>query len=160
MERKRRAWIQRLLVALLVGSLGLNAWMLTRRSARKAEPQQTTPSKRATIEQLRDAVIRESNAVGRRDLLGSSERDWLRRLGFAAPAESLIADLVRHPELIPAEGVLGGTMHFLPQSIYLLPGQHVWAIAEDGHIAHAILLQYRVHRDTTIHWEVVYHRAA
>jgi hypothetical protein len=53
---------------------------------------------------------------------------------------------------------VGGTRAFRPDALYLLPGGHVWAIADDGHIESVLLLRYTVERDTTVRWNVVYHR--
>ena len=147
-----------LLLIAFVASLGLNTWLILRR---QGEPSRTGT---ATREGARppagggDTGAVEHVAGERRDLLDSVERDWLQRAGFAAPAESLRADLVRHPELIPTGGVVGGTMAFRPDAIYVLPGGHVWAIADDGHIETAVLLRYAVKRDTTVQWSVEYHR--
>jgi hypothetical protein len=149
---------RRVFLVLLVISVGVNAWLISRRSGMETNrrPQAESPTPRAGGQAAGGA---EEHVVGeRQDLIGSVERDWLRRAGFPAPAESLRADLLRHPELIPAEGVLGGTMAFRPDAIYLLPGGHVWAIADDGHIESAVLLRYSVERDTTVRWNVVYHR--
>ena len=159
MKREPGAWKRRVLVALLIVSSGANAWLLTRRADPIAKPDKPAVTEEtAPPERPPDADSGEFTASDRQDLLGSLERDWLRRAGFAEPAESLRADLLRHPELIPAAGVLGGTKAFHPSSIYLLPGRHVWAITEDGHIEHAMLLRYTVLRDTTLRWDVVYHR--
>ena len=149
----RRVWIV-LLVLVLVAS----AWILVRRGGRSLRPEPMT--ERRGAESVAPAPGGVEHVAGeRRDLLESVERDWLRRAGFTAPAESLRADLLRHPELIPTEGILGGTMAFRPEAIYLLPGGHVWAIADDGHIETALLLRYDVKRYTTVEWSVVYHRA-
>jgi len=156
-------WSQRAVLVLLVALLGFSVWLITQRGGK------TMHGERAATEAARPSAVGtrgagegggvEHVAGERRDLLESVERDWLRRAGFTAPAESLRADLLRHPELIPTEGVVGGTMAFHPDAIYLLPGGHVLAIADDGHIETALLLRYQVKRDTTVEWSVVYHRA-
>lgn len=150
---------RRILLALLVVSVGVNAWLIARRYG------DTVRRERAGTEAAPPETGGAPGGGGvehvageRRDLLDSVERDWLRRAGFAAPAESLRADLLRHPELIPTAGVVGGTMAFRPDAIYVLPGGHVWAIADDGHIEVALLLRYSVKRDTTVQWSVVYRR--
>jgi hypothetical protein len=152
---------RRIVWVLLVVSLGFNTWLVARRygETKRREKAATEETRRAGdgAGEGADAAV-EHVAGERRDLLDSVERDWLRRAGFMAPAESLRADLLRHPELIPTEGVVGGTMSFRPDAIYVLPGGHVWAIADDGHIETAVLLRYTVKRDTTVQWSVAYHR--
>ena len=151
---------RRVLLVLFVASIGLNAWLIARRQGETARRERTAAeSVRPSPGGMAPGGAGEEHVAGeRRDLLDSVERDWLRRAGFAAPAESLRADLVRHPELIPTEGVVGGTMAFRPDAIYLLPGGHVWAIADDGHIETALLLRYTVKSDTTVAWSVAYHK--
>ncbi|MFC1489593.1 hypothetical protein ACFL6K_00115 [Candidatus Latescibacterota bacterium] len=60
----------------------------------------------------------------------------------------LIIDyLVKHPELIPFPGVLGGKMRFVPNSKYdirVLTPQWIYAIFEDGHIRGHMLLEYNI----------------
>ena len=148
---------RRLLVALLVLSLLANAWFLARQGGRSLRPSDERAEGRVRSEAPAPGEV-EHVAGEQRDLLESVERDWLRRAGFPAPAESLRADLLRHPELISTDGVVGGAMAFRPEAIYVLPGGHVWAIADDGHIETALLLRYDVKRDTTVQWTVVYHR--
>jgi hypothetical protein len=63
---------------------------------------------------------------------------------------------MRHPELIPSEGVVGGIMGFRENAIWVLPGGHVWAVADDGHVETALLLRYEVGTEGAIAWRVVY----
>ncbi len=69
------------------------------------------------------------------------------------PADPILADLARHPELIPFPGLEGGTMRFYPsQSSVIAPG---WAYGyfEDGHIAGRGLFEYQVGRGGEIRWK-------
>jgi hypothetical protein len=73
--------------------------------------------------------------------------------GPDARAAAIIADLVRHPELIPFDGLEGGTMRFYPaQSSVIAPG---WAYGyfEDGHIAGHGLFEYQAGPDGKIRWK-------
>lgn len=150
---------RRVFVALLVVSVGVNAWLISRRYGDETKlRREAVPGEAARSGERPEGDAVEHVVGERQDLLGSVERDWLRRAGFTAPAESLRADLLRHPELIPSKGVVGGTMAFRPDAVYLLPGGHAWAIADDGHVEAALLLRYTVERDTTVRWNVVYHR--
>lgn len=60
----------------------------------------------------------------------------------------------KHPELIGAEGVLGGTMRF--EEALPLAGQYVFASLSDGHIMAYALLRYERKRDGTLAWQRVY----
>lgn len=68
--------------------------------------------------------------------------------------EAVIADLVRHPELIETEGVLGGSMHFVPSETRILTSSWVLATYEDGHVLGRMLLAYNLTSDG-ITWEVI-----
>jgi hypothetical protein len=67
-----------------------------------------------------------------------------------APGSAVLADLARHPELIPYPGVEGGTMRFWPQESRVLPPRWVY---EDGHVAGHALFEYTRHPDGTIVWK-------
>jgi hypothetical protein len=82
------------------------------------------------------------------------ELEELQKKGLADPIRDLVADLQKHPELIPHEGVLGGTMAFgFPQKIHVLTDRYVLAYFEDGHIAGWMLLTYDVARGGRITWQ-------
>jgi hypothetical protein len=148
-----RIWIALLLIA----SLTANVWFVTRRGG-ETQPAATaveTPRPTAPGDSAAPAL----QPSGSYDLLDSVERDWLRRAGLENPAEDLREDLLQHPELIAAEGVAGGTMAFRRDAIWVLPGRHVWAMVDDGHIESMMLLTYNVDRERKITWSVVYHHA-
>ncbi len=129
---------------LLIASVALNLWLGWR--VMRPGPGDT-PSR---------VTDRAGDVRATYDLLDPVERDWLRRAGLASPADSLRLDLLRHPELIPEEGVVGGVMAFRENAIWVLPGGHVWALADDGHIEEALLLRYEVGSSGGIAWRVVY----
>ena len=128
---------------LLIASIALNLWL----GWRVMRPEATAPS---------STPDRTAGVRGSYDLLDPVERDWLRRAGLASPADSLRLDLMRRPELIPEEGVVGGVMAFRENAIWILPGGHVWALADDGHIEAVLLLRYEVGASGEIAWRVVY----
>lgn len=60
--------------------------------------------------------------------------------------EAFIVDALRSdPELIPEEGVLGGTMQFINTEI--LNQRFIWAEFEDGHINGQAIYQYRLSKE-------------
>lgn len=144
------------LVLLLLASLAVNAWFLVRgRSV--TEPTRTPESGESSAPEEGASGV--AAARDPHDLLDSVERDWLRRVGLKDPASDLRSDLVGHPELIAGEGVVGGTMAFRRDQIWVLPGGHVWALADDGHIEIMMLMTYQVSREGAITWRPVYHFA-
>jgi len=87
-------------------------------------------------------------------------RDWeierFKQKGLKDPQKDIIADLAKHSELIPYEGVLGGTMGFyFPERIWLLTEKWALAYFEDGHIPGYMLLKYEVSDNGEISWKVV-----
>jgi len=61
-----------------------------------------------------------------------------------------------HPELIPYEGVLGGTMRF--NDVVLLQPSFVFAEFEDGHIGGAMLMEYQVLDHSCVSWKRLWSR--
>jgi len=63
---------------------------------------------------------------------------------------------MKHNELIPYGGVLGGTMGFWSESdIHVLTLKWVFASFDDGHILEHMLLEYKVSDDGKISWKVL-----
>jgi hypothetical protein len=84
------------------------------------------------------------------------EIDHLRRRGLEDPVRDLVADLRRHPEVIPYPGVLGGRMGFYDSDrIRVLNDFWVYAPFEDGHVAGDAIFGYRVSPGGRISWRVI-----
>ncbi|MFC1799332.1 hypothetical protein ACFL2Z_00260 [Candidatus Eisenbacteria bacterium] len=88
-------------------------------------------------------------------LLWDHEIRELQERGLDDPVNDLRDDLVAHPELIPYDGVSGGTMYFVRHRISLLSLKWVYAEFEDGHIAGRCLLEYDVTPEGNITWSVI-----
>lgn len=84
------------------------------------------------------------------------EIDSLRGLGLKQPLEDLERDLRRQTDLIPYEGVLGGTMGFhAPDGIRILgPGRAI-GVFDDGHKEGHLILAFEVKPGGDITWEVI-----
>lgn len=92
--------------------------------------------------------------LGRTSFLDQLELDELERKGLHDPVMALKSDLLSHPELIPYEGTVGGTMRFPgPASIILLPGGYAHARFEDGHMSGECLLEFHVRPGGAIQWK-------
>lgn len=91
-----------------------------------------------------------------RTLLDDLETAELKKLGLADPPNDLRSDLAAHGELIPFEGVVGGTMNFYDRAgIVLLPGGYVYAQGDDGHILVHAVLSYQVATGGKITWKLL-----
>jgi hypothetical protein len=94
--------------------------------------------------------------VKQRVLLAEFELARLRDLGLQDPVADLKANLTSHPEIVPYEGVLGGTMAFYDKdAIVFLPGGYVYAPADDGHYEVHALLRYEVSQGGKIRWKLI-----
>jgi len=81
--------------------------------------------------------------------------EGLKRQGFDGNVQDIINDLVKHNELIPYKGVLGGKMGFyFEDKIYVLSDKWVFAYFEDGHISGYMLLNYSIDNNN-ISWKAI-----
>ena len=69
------------------------------------------------------------------------------------PEEFVISSLKEHPEMIPLDAVLGGTMEF--RQIKVLTDHWVLAHYEDGHVAGESIYSYELQEDGTLDFELV-----
>jgi hypothetical protein len=151
-----------LAVSIVGLAIALIATMATLQRVRQAGMSsfETIDSLHREVAALKDS-IRRTAAQGRsdawllaklRDGLRPDEIEVLQGYGLTDPVREIKADLMRHPELIPIPGVLGGRMGFYSEDgIRILDGHWVYAEFDDGHIGGAALLAYRV-KDGHIRW--------
>jgi hypothetical protein len=77
----------------------------------------------------------------------------MKKKGLSDPIQDIISDLMKHNELIPYKGVLGGTMRFYEKEIRILTNKWVLAYFEDGHIGGYLLLEYKISDSGKIDWK-------
>jgi hypothetical protein len=93
---------------------------------------------------------------GNLELLSHEKLIGLTKKGLKDPVAEIVADLRKHPELIPYKGVLGGSMGFYYEGeIHILSSKWVLAYFDDGHIAGILLLKYEVSDEGKISWKVI-----
>lgn len=81
--------------------------------------------------------------------------EGLKLRGFNGEVQEIIADLVKHNELIPYDGALGGKMGFYSkEKIFVLSDKWVYAYFGDGHINGYMLLSYSINNEN-ITWKVI-----
>jgi hypothetical protein len=103
-----------------------------------------------------EAFLAKLDAFQRGSLLTSWEIMQLKKQGLSNPEEDLASDLMRHRELIPYKGVMGGTMGFYSKNdIHVLTSRWAMAFFEDGHIGGHMLLEYDVSPGGEIQWKVI-----
>jgi heme exporter protein D len=103
-----------------------------------------------------EATQAKLDALQGRSLLPGTDRGELNKQGLSTRGEALAVDLMRHRELIPYKGVMGGTMGFYSKKdIHVLTSRWVMASFEDGHIGGQMLLEYAVSPGGEIQWKVI-----
>jgi len=124
-------------------------------------PEQTSSSIQSTTSVTKPPELPESQYDDKpsnikEHRLQEADRHFLVEKGLHDPINDLVRDLMRHNELIPCKGVLGGTPGFYnPDRIAVLSKDHVIADWEDGHIKGTIELSFVV-SNGVISWTVVH----
>lgn len=72
---------------------------------------------------------------------------------IAEPEKFLLDRLQEHPELIPKEAVLGGTMRFT--SLYFINDELIVAEYEDGHVMGKSIFRYQPDRKGNLKFEMI-----
>ena len=84
------------------------------------------------------------------------EIELLKQKGLKDPVKDLKSDLMKRTDLIPYEGVLGGTMGFYSdENIHIVSSKWAAAYFNDGHINGIMLLKYNIQKDGKIRWYVM-----
>lgn len=91
----------------------------------------------------------------RKHQLQEADRRFLIEQGLQNPINDLVQDLMKHKELIPCKGTLGGTPGFYnPNGITVLSKKRVIADFDDGHVEGTIELTFSV-SNGAISWTVL-----
>ena len=64
-------------------------------------------------------------------------------------------DLMKRPELIPVEGILGGVMNFYSEELIFVTHRYVFAVADDGHFCVYMILTYNISEAGDIEWKLL-----
>lgn len=93
------------------------------------------------------------SGTGRVYGLSDSDR---RELDLGAnPERRILQELGKHPELIPQDAVLGGTMQFVLQESVVLNRHWVLAVFEDGHVRGQALFEYQIDEEAKFTWKIL-----
>ena len=75
--------------------------------------------------------------------------------GYPGTPQGLLSSLSTAEDLIPFDGVLGGTPFFVPGEAILLDEHYVYAPFEDGHVMGGVLLEYSFAEDGEVVWTYI-----
>jgi len=139
----------------LAAALAVTAlwWQLAEHRARVAEARLVKASER--IAALADSLRAGHRAAPAAGAIPASDLERLRRAGLHDPEREILADLARHPELIPFPGVEGGTMRFYSGQSRLVSGEWAYGYFEDGHVSGRGVFEFHVDRGGRIGWKRV-----
>jgi hypothetical protein len=105
---------------------------------------------------LNSSLNKQSRFIESKNLIDDFKLKKLIKKGLKDPINDLRNDLIKHPELIPYKGVLGGTVGFGedPESIIILNEKWILAVFSDGHFEGVMLLEFDI-LNNKIKWKVI-----
>jgi len=165
MKLKQLLWVTLAVCALLlvwnlnllsrINSEELNQNETKKRIAELQIEQEKLNQKQGILALEKEQLIKELNDVVK--LLGSAPKlndimiENLQDKGIT-DSEQILIDLLGKEDLVPFDGVLGGTM-FISRA-WLLTDHYVLAEFEDGHVLGYMILEYEINQQD-ITWEVI-----
>lgn len=99
--------------------------------------------------------VEEATIVKEKNEFPAFSQAELTNLRFTGTVDDIKEDLIRHEDIIPYKGVLGGEMHFLNDEIIVLSHEWVFAPFDDGHTGGYLLLNFEIEGGTVIQWKVL-----
>lgn len=151
-------------IVLLVLGLSAGAWYFQGATVDGRSAHEALTQLQAEVERLRQPQSAppqqaqqppQPGPSGPTSKLTESEERELKELGLKNPAADLVASLEKRTDLVPAGGVLGGTMSYRGSDRWVITRHWVFADADDGHIAVQVLLRYEVKPGGQISWEIL-----
>lgn len=119
---------------------------------------ETLMSQKHALEQKNDSLNVSMRRYGhqlRGQAITAKEMQELKSKGLKNPIKDIRLDLMAHNDLIPYKGVLGGSMQFSSDDIYILSDRWVRAYFDDGHMVGWVTLEYTVSDGGKITWKVI-----
>lgn len=99
--------------------------------------------------------VEEATIVKEKNEFPALSQAELTNLGFNGTVDEIKEDLIKHEDIIPYEGVLGGKMHFLNDEIIVLSHEWVFAPFDDGHTGGYLLLNFKIEDGKVTQWKVL-----
>ena len=121
------------------------------RSAEEQELSEKVDSLRNEIHELQKANDTLSDHLLKKAFLARNYPEYFDSI--AKPEKFVLDKLHEHPELIPKEPVLGGTMRFT--SVYFINDELIVAEYEDGHVMGKSIFRYQHDRRGNLKFEMI-----
>lgn len=162
-QRERIIWIILLLVIIVGSALVISKFQTTltgfNQTVKDLEEEEISWTQREAdltteISNLKAKVAKQTEEINKHPGADPTIAIELKRKGLDGGPDQVVADLLKHNELIPYEGVLGGKMAFFKDNTYVISDKWVLAYFEDGHMNGNMLLGYSV-KSGIISWKVI-----
>jgi len=163
-KRERIIWISLLTVIIAISVLVITKYQstltlvnqkVTDYEAEKATWIQSEANLTSRVSDLKALTEKYSKLISTFPTNNPNIISALKRRGFDGSVQDIVNDLLKHKELIPYDGVLGGKMGFHSRdNVYVLSDKWVYAYFDDGHINGYMLLNYSVNNGN-ISWKVI-----
>jgi hypothetical protein len=162
-KRERIVWFILLLVIIAGSFLVVSKFQTTltvvNKTVKELEEEKTLLKEREVnltieISDLNAKLVKQTEDIKKLPGVDPAVVIELERKGLTGGPDEVVADLLKHTELIPYEGVLGGKMAFFKANTYVISDKWVLAYFEDGHINGNMLLSYSV-KNGNISWKVI-----
>jgi hypothetical protein len=162
-KRERIVWFILLLVIIAGSFLVVSKFQTTltvvNKTVKELEEEKTSLKEREVnltieISDLNAKLVKQTEDIKKPPGIDPAVVIELERKGLTGGPDEVVADLLKHTELIPYEGVLGGKMAFFKANTYVISDKWVLAYFEDGHINGNMLLSYSV-KNGNISWKVI-----
>ncbi len=97
------------------------------------------------------------DSTGQQHMISDAQITELEARGLPDPITDLLTDLRAHPDLIPADAALGGSMGFHDaDGFHVLNGRWVQASFDDGHTGGRGVFEFTIDEGGRIHWRTVH----
>ncbi|MBN2899321.1 MAG: hypothetical protein JXO44_11155 [Clostridia bacterium] len=127
---------------------------LTDMSALNSESSEMIKKLTIEVQKINSEKLELQNDLNNTLTLDELSKQRLKAMGYE-DYSLILNDLNHHNNLIPFEGVLGGSMAWRPENAVLLNDKWVYATFDDGHIDGTALLTFKIDNNKTISWEIV-----
>ena len=111
--------------------------------------------KETEISELQQQLEELSETEVNEDQLDPVTASNLKQLHYEGSKKDILEELVLHPELIPYDGIPGGTMQLSAEGAKVLSHEWIFAPFSDGHTLGYLLVEYKVKDGKLTDWKTV-----
>lgn len=144
------------LVLAIVGLMFYQGMQVSRLEEKNLELSAYIDTQNQQLENLKNQISDLKAQESQNNEPDQSQRPWFwEALDYPKSPEALIGSLKGQNQLIPFDGVLGGTPFFVLEEAEILDQTYVYVPIEDGHVMGGMILKYTFLGESQIEWTVV-----